>query len=279
MKVTVLPQDLQIETFSKIQVYNYRRREDVEKLKITLSRNTISFLREGVKEVIGDNKSVRLEPNEFVLMKSGKCLMSEKVSNKDGVYHSVLLFFTDELVLDFLKRNLVSLQRTETFQSFYTFRYDQFLEHFVQSLEKIMHWDNANNEKLLKAKFDELMHYLSIEYGSEFLLGLIHERDDKTLRLKRVVENNLYNKLSIQELAFLAYMSVSSFKRAFHKTYDKTPMKYFQEKRMEHAAMLLKSQRFKPIEVYEDAGYENFSNFIQAFKKRFGMTPKQYQNQ
>lgn len=279
MKVTVLPQDLNINTSAEIQVFNYKRREDVEKLKITLSKNTISFLREGVKEVIGDNKTVRLESNEFVLMKSGKCLMSEKVSNKDRVYHSVLLFFTDELVLDFLRRNDISMRTKDTFPSFYTFQYDQFLEHFVGGIEKILHWNSTNSESLLKAKFNELMHYLTAKYGTDFLLGLIYEKDNKTLRLKKVVENNLYNKLSSQELAFLCHMSISTFKREFYKLYQQTPIKYFHSKRMERAATLLKVQRCKPIEVYDMAGYENFSNFIQAFKKRYGMTPKQYQDQ
>lgn len=279
MKVTVLPQDLDIDTSEDIQIFNYKRREDVEKLKITLSKNTISFLREGVKEVIGDNKTIRLDSKEFVLMKSGKCLMSEKVSNKDRVYNSVLLFFTDDLVLDFLKNNKLYSHKKGASQSFYKFPYDQFLEHFVVGLEKLLDLNTSQNEKLLKAKFNELMHYLTAQYGSGFLVELIDQKDNKVLRLKSIVENNLYNKLSAQELAFLTNMSISTFKREFFKLYQETPIKFFQRNRMEHAAFLLESQRFKPIEVYEVAGYENFSNFIQAFKKKYGVTPKQYQNQ
>jgi AraC-like DNA-binding protein len=205
--------------------------------------------------------------------------MSEKVSNKDNVYHSILLFFSDDLVLDFLRRNEIPIHQRKASHSFYIFEYDQFLEHFVGGLDKLLELNTSHNEKLLKAKFDELMHYLTAQHGTDFLLDLIEQQDDKTLRLKSIVENNLYNKLSAQELAFLAHMSVSTFKREFFKLYQQTPVKFFQKKRMERVAALLKSQQFKPIELYEVAGYETFSNFIQAFKRRFGVTPKQYQNQ
>ena len=74
-------------------------------------------------------------------------------------------------------------------------------------------------------------------------------------------------------------MSVSTFKREFFKQYQTTPIKWFHEKRLEHIALLLRTKQTRPIDLYEAAGYENFSNFIQAFKKRYGVTPKQYQVQ
>ena len=51
MEVTVLPRDLQIETSSNLQAFNYKSYQDIEKTKINLLKNTISFLRIGTKEV------------------------------------------------------------------------------------------------------------------------------------------------------------------------------------------------------------------------------------
>ena len=56
-------------------------------------------------------------------------------------------------------------------------------------------------------------------------------------------------------------------------------MKWFNEQRLNHIAFVLRTKRYRPVELYEDAGYENFSNLVQAFKKKFGVTPKQYQTQ
>jgi len=129
----------------------------------------------------------------------------------------------------------------------------------------------------LKAKFEEIMLYLVHHNKADFLNSLVQNVDDKISRLTNIVENNKHNKLNLEELAFLCNMSISTFKREFFKRYQNTPMKWFNEQRLNHIAFMLKTKRNRPIELYEEAGYENFSNFVQAFKKKFGMTPKQYQ--
>lgn len=279
MEITVLPQDLKISNEERIQVFTYTSKHDLLKSKINLSKNTISFLRTGTKEVIGDDNSVQIDNQKFVVMKSGNCLMTEKISSSNKIYKSILLFFTDDLVLDFLERNKLYSSSKMEHKSFYIFEYDDFIEHFVESLEKILRLPKATKEKILKAKFEEIMLYLSHQHGASFLNRIVQQADNTATRIMNIIDNNRLNKLSLQELAFLSNMSVSTFKREFYKLYQKTPMKWFNEERLEHIAILLRTQQKRPIELYEDAGYENFSNFVQAFKKKFGVTPKQYQSQ
>ena len=90
--------------------------------------------------------------------------------------------------------------------------------------------------------------------------------------------NKMINKLTIKELSFLSNMSLSTFKREFEKHFQSSPSKWFQEKRLDHSAFLLKDKSKRPSDIYEEIGYENLSNFIQAFKMKFGTTPKQYQS-
>jgi len=93
MEITVLPKDLKLNESEHLQLFNYRRTQDVQKTKINLSKNTISFLRTGTKEVIGDDTTVKIENKHFVIMKTGNCLMTEKVSDSNKVYQSILMFF------------------------------------------------------------------------------------------------------------------------------------------------------------------------------------------
>ena len=69
-------------------------------------------------------------------------------------------------------------------------------------------------------------------------------------------------------------MSVSTFKRVFKKHYQQSPIKWFQNQRLEYAAYLLKKEKRKSSEIFDLVGYENHSNFIKAFKNKFGVTPK-----
>ena len=238
MKVTVLPKDLYVGESKDLQLYNYKRTDNINKTKINLSRHTISFLRTGTKEVIGD-----------------------------------------EEVLRFLEKYNQFASKLKHQKSFYIFEYDKYIQNFVIGLEQILELPKDIQAKILKSKFEEIMLYLVHQNSPDFLNSLVQNVDDRISRLTNIVENNKHNKLSLEELAFLCNMSISTFKREFSKLYQNTPMKWFNEQRLNHIAFLLRTKRSRPIELYEEAGYENLSNFVQAFKKQFGMTPKQYQTQ
>ena len=100
----------------------------------------------------------------------------------------------------------------------------------------------------------------------------------KAKKFIQTIESNQLNKLSVKELSFLSNMSVSTFKRKFEKHFHSSPSKWFQEKRLEHSAFLLKNKSKMPSDIFEEIGYENLSSFILAFKMKFGVTPKQYQS-
>jgi len=178
-----------------------------------------------------------------------------------------------------LEKHELFLSKVKHQKSFYIFQYDDFTNNFVDSLEEVLKLPKSIQSKFLKTKFEEIMLYLVHQNSSEFLNSLVQNVDDKISRLTNIAENNKHNKLNLQELAFLCNMSISTFKREFFKLYQNTPMKWFNEQRLNHIAFMLKTKKNRPIELYEEAGYENFSNFVQAFKKKYGMTPKQYQIQ
>ena len=277
MDIYVLPKDLKLDDSSPIQLFDYRVHSNLHRNKINLTKNTISFLIYGTKEVIGGDHSVTIDNSSFVIMKSGNCLMTERVSTVNSNYKSLLLFFSDEVIADFLDRNDFDLLAKKKSKSFYACKYDPYIRHYVESLEKILGLDLSLQKSLLKAKFEEIMLYLIQRDGRDSLNDIFQIHEDRTIRLRQVVENNRLNKLTLQELSFLCNMSLSTFKREFFKHYNETPIKWFQEKRLDYAAKLLSSQKKRPIEIFEEAGYENFSNFVQAFKKKYGSTPKQYQ--
>ena len=83
--------------------------------------------------------------------------------------------------------------------------------------------------------------------------------------------------MTVEEMAFLCHMSLSTFKRRFAIIYGTSPNKWLLEKKMQKAAQLLKQGDFKVNELYFELGYENLSSFIHSFKLFHGVTPKQFQ--
>ncbi len=56
------------------------------------------------------------------------------------------------------------------------------------------------------------------------------------LSFQSVIENNLYNSLSLEELALVCNKSLSSFKREFKRVYNESPAKYIKNRKLEEAA-------------------------------------------
>jgi len=78
MEITVLPKDLKIGESKDLQLFNYRRTQDIQKTKINLSKNTISFLRTGTKE---DQSNKKEKSRTLIYQNSGFFTMpSEKIT-------------------------------------------------------------------------------------------------------------------------------------------------------------------------------------------------------
>lgn len=278
MNTITLPDELALNSTLSIEVYDYESTQEISKQQILLNKNTFSFLQEGAKEVFFDNSSYAINNSQFLLMKSGNCLMTEKLSNVEEYYRSVLLFFSNEDVLKFIRKFELNAPDSKNYYSTYSFSYDVFIKRFVESLLDISKLSKKIQSRILETKFEEIMLYLVEFKGVEFLYSLISNSSNEHQKFIQTIESNQLNKLTIKELSFISNMSVSTFKREFEKHFRSTPSKWFQEKRLEHAAFLLKNNSKRPSDIFEEIGYETLSNFTQAFKLKFGLTPKQYQS-
>lgn len=276
MRTIIVPDELTNDT-SSIIFFDYINPQEVSKQYILLNKNLFSFLQEGTKEVYFNHSSDIIDPQKFLLIKSGNCLMTERLSNKSNRYRNILFFFSDEEVLQFIRKFHIENKCTHSQSSTYSFKYDDFIKSFVNSLIDISKLSKSTQNKLLATKFEEIMLYLIELYGVDFLHSLMKNNDTQSQKFIQTIHYNQLNKLTIKELSFLLNMSESTFKREFEKHFNTSPSKWFQEKRLQHAAYLLKNKLKRPSEIYEEIGYKNLSNFVQAFKSKFGLTPKQYQ--
>lgn len=275
MKTISLPEELNLDK-SSVQIFNYLSFKEISKQQIILNQNTISFLIEGNKEVFFDNSTFSIDNSKFLIMKSGNCLMTEKLSNIQN-YRSVLLFFSNEILLKFIQKiNLSKKYGVSEYKSVYSFKYDDFMRRFVNSLLDITKLSKEIQKKLLEVKFEEIMLYLTETNGTDFLYSLIENTNNRKQKFIQTIESNKLNKLTLKELAFLCNMSVSTFKREFEKNYSESPIKWFQNQRLEYAHYLLDNEQKSSSEVFYEVGYENLSSFIQAYKAKFGITPKQH---
>lgn len=83
-------------------------------------------------------------------------------------------------------------------------------------------------------------------------------------------------RISIEEVAHIAFLSPHHFKRAFKELFNITPHQYHVERRLEHSRTLLADESSKIEDVCRKVGFENSSSFIRLFREHYGCTPKAY---
>ncbi len=80
----------------------------------------------------------------------------------------------------------------------------------------------------------------------------------------------------IEKLARVALMSKTKLKRIFKRAYRMGVYEYFQKNRINKARELLDSGKYSVCEVGALIGYQNLSNFSNAFKKEFNFLPRDF---
>ncbi len=194
-------------------------------------------------------------------------------------YRSMLVFFTDAQLADFLARHdLASRASALAQRSFVDFDAGPGLLHLAGSL-----WYAPDLGTLTvarkRAKLDDVLLLILELLGPDafgfFSAGRMSAPGD---RLKQIVEAHWQDDLSLEELAFLCHMSLSTFKRHFQAVFGVAPGQWMHERRLHLAAHLLKVERRRASDIYQDVGFSTVSAFTQSFKNFFGMTPKMYQN-
>ena len=103
------------------------------------------------------------------------------------------------------------------------------------------------------------------EYESE----RIHEIYNYTM-------NNFKKKISLEEIAKIAYVSPNSFCRYFKSHTGKTYSRFLIEVRVGHACKLLIEDKYSASKICYESGFNNFSNFNRHFRMITGKSPLEY---
>ncbi|NQV14326.1 helix-turn-helix transcriptional regulator [bacterium] len=154
---------------------------------------------------------------------------------------------------------------------------NELLENFKRSITLLIDNPELADEKIIEGKLKEFVLLMTksqiINDQSEFLSNLFSPIN---ITFKSTVKQNLYANLALDEIARLCHMSTSSFKRKFKKVYNESPQKYISRKKIEKAALLLKSREYRISDIAYDVGFESVATFNRNFSNIFGKSPSEY---
>ncbi len=224
----------------------------------------------------------QVSSSQGVLMKCGTYVNKWEGIDEDKVSEVVILRLHPVLMQKVLESTKIPpLEREETADSMNAVvELDVLLSKFLDGL--FFYFDNQElaTEELIQLKIKELT-LLLINSGNPNpiieLLSSLFRKDKYTL--KQIVDANLLEDLSLDEMAAIANMSASTFKRKFKAEFDTTFSRYVMKKRLEKASeLLVKKSKASISEIAYDCGFNDPAYFTKSFKKQYGKSPRLFRD-
>lgn len=90
------------------------------------------------------------------------------------------------------------------------------------------------------------------------------------------IENNIHEKISVEDLSSKFAIGRRNFDRRFIKATGNTPIEYSQRVKVESAKKALESTRKNVNEIMYEVGYSDVKAFREVFRKITGLSPLAY---
>ncbi|NDJ17070.1 helix-turn-helix transcriptional regulator [Myxacorys almedinensis] len=136
----------------------------------------------------------------------------------------------------------------------------------------------------LESKVLELMSLLitqqiEIQTGEPQISLLRPDQIERLHYAKEILLHQLQNPPTLMQLARKVGLNECTLKRGFREVFGKTVYGYLRDYRMEQARSLLEAGDMNITEIARAIGFRDRSPFALAFRKHFGVNPKNYQKQ
>ncbi len=140
---------------------------------------------------------------------------------------------------------------------------------------------------LLESQSSSLQRDIHVSLALETLLiHLIDEKNksgnkvpDYIIYLQKYLDSNFAKQLSLDELSAFTNISKYHLSREFHKYIGYSINEYIIELRLSRAEYLLSNSPLSIGQIADITGFTNYTNFYNLFRKKYHMTPREYQRQ
>jgi len=135
--------------------------------------------------------------------------------------------------------------------------------------------NEAESNMMSDGLLDEL-YYRILQSNNGAMLAQLCEENSNVSKISRTVEyiiENINQKISLDEMARLADMSINNFHKLFKLALNDTPVQYIKKIRLYKARQLIIYNNMKAVDAAQEVGYDSTSQFSREFKRYFGVSP------
>lgn len=135
----------------------------------------------------------------------------------------------------------------------------------------------------IKGKIYELLSLyfnISEETAAEHCPFMANEETIAQIKkAKDIIIENMAHPPSLEELSKMVGLNLKKLKMGFKEFYGAPVFTFLLNYKLDYSKKLLEENQLNVTEIALQIGYSTSSHFIAAFKKKFGITPKQFTKQ
>ncbi|MBQ9304734.1 helix-turn-helix domain-containing protein, partial [Butyrivibrio sp.] len=239
----------------------------------------VYFSISGVKQFLIDNKVYDIAPGDLFLINQYD---SHYLTQIEKEKHERIVIMIDPDYMKEISSKETNLdacfqERNEKFSHKISLTSDQ-QSRFLYFVNKILTSNGFGHDLLERATFTELfvlINQIVNEKNSDKVEDRPSTYNEQVDAILSYLNNNIQYPISIGDLSKQFYISESYICRIFKSATGTTINKYMTARRISIAKSLL-AEGIGVSDVCEKCGFSDYSNFLKAFTKSVGISPKKY---
>lgn len=226
-----------------------------------------------------EGKTYFLQPGDIILINS-KELHQAIINDKNIPYERIVLWL-DQTFLSSLSTETTNLkkcfedsEKENVIRT--TIETQQAIKSILGKLLSLEKYSGMGKDLLYRAYIVELLITLNnILFFQQDKINIEIEKSSLVEEVIQYINDHLDEEIKIDDLSNHFYISKFHLLREFKKHSGTTIHKYIIQKKLILAKELI-LKGIPIIQVYEQCGFGDYSNFFRAFKNEYNITPKQF---
>lgn len=227
-----------------------------------------------------EGKVYNLKPWDVMLI--GRNEIHKCNADTNTPYERLIIWLKDDIELnDKYFLNLTNCLKSSKEKNTHLLRLKENPCSIIKNLvSKILKYNNSNDVYDIALRNSFLVQTLVVLNKTYINSGNCNTENDifydkTTERVMNYINSNLQSQLSIEELSDKFELSKHYLMRKFKKQTGHSIHNYIIQKRLIFSIELMKNKSCM-YQIAEEAGFNEYSTFVRAFKKYYGLSPKKY---
>ncbi len=260
-----------------IFTFAYTSSTKQKRIAVRNTTHVMILITSGSKTIHLENDEQSFKAGDIILLTQGNYFMSEIAGDK-GIYEAVLIYFEDDFIMDFMKKHHIQPE-SKTSKDMIYFSSGSLLQPLISSYKLYIHQNLQQQNEIIKLKTQEIFLHLLTKDKPLFYKWLQAITRSSKHRILHILESNLDMITSVDDMCKIARISKYELRSSIKNASGLHPKAWLDTKRLEQAALLLKSSDESISSIATSCGYSTVSWFGVQFKKAYGISPKVYREQ